>query len=344
MDSLFKAIAIFFAILFIGTTALALALYNVERSAFDSNLYIRALEEENIYQRLPELTAQSLALAAQRSQDDSVLSFFRNLSEEEWHTFVSNLFPPEILRSLAEDGVTQFIGYLNGERENVVLSLSGLKAHLSSPEGINAIFGMFKSQPDCSVEQVTAMALGQAELVLCNPPETILFIDVRPIYEAQIKVTVSSVIPEQLTLVSSGPEHIQRLRDLRFARAVVRLSPILPLLCLLMIALFAVRSFRDWLNWWGYPLLLAGLVSMSVSALSGLIAAGTFQLFIAPVFPDLIPQEIVNIFRDLTATIVYNAVRPTLFIAGIMAFFGLLMVGLAFLLRMRVQQGQQYVR
>jgi hypothetical protein len=111
-----------------------------------------------------------------------------------------------------------------------------------------------------------------------------------------------------------------------------------------MIALFAVRSFRDWLNWWGYPLLLAGLLSMSLSALSGLIAAGIFQLFIAPVFPVLIPQEIVSIFRDLTATIVHNAVRPALFIAGVMAFFGLMMVGLAFLLRLRVQQGQQYVR
>jgi len=284
-----------------------------------------------------------LAIAAQRSQDSSVLSFFRNLSEEEWRALVSNLFPPEVLRNLAEDAVAQFIGYLNGERENVVLSLAGLKSHLSSPEGINAIFSMLKSQPDCTVEQVTAMALGQVEMVLCNPPETILFVDVRPIYEAQIRAAVS-VIPEQLTFIPSGPERIQRLRDLRFARTVIRLSPILPLLSLLMIALFAVRSFRDWLNWWGYPLLLAGLVSMSLSALSGLIAAGTFQLFIAPALPDLIPQEIVSIFRDLTATIVRNAVQPTLLIAGSMAFFGFMMVVLAFLLRMRGQQSPQYVR
>jgi hypothetical protein len=344
MDSFLKAIAIFFVLLFIGTTVLALALYNVERSAFDAGLYIRALEEENIYQRLPELTAQSLALAAQRSQDGTLLALFRNLSDEEWRTFVSNLFPPEVLRNIAEDAVAQFIAYLNGERENVVLSLTGLKTHLGSSEGIDAIFGMLKSQPDCTVEQVTAMALGQVELVLCNPPETILFVDVHPIYEAQIKVAVSAVIPERLTLIPSGPEHTQRLQDLRFARAIVRLSPILPLLCLLMIALFAVRSFRDWLNWWGYPLLLAGLASMSLSALSGLIAAGTFQLFIAPALPDLIPQEIVSIFRDLTATIVRNAVQPTLLIAGIMAFFGFAMVLLAFLLRMRGQQSSQYLR
>ena len=343
METFQKTVAVFFAILFIGSTVLTLALYNVERSAFDAEFYIRALEEENVYQRLPELTAQSLALAAQRSQSGSMLSLFRNLSEDEWRNFVSNLFPPDILQGVAEDAVTQFIDYLNGERDSVILSLSGIKAYLGSQAGIDAIYGVLKTQPDCTVEQLTAMATGQADIVLCNPPETILFIDVRPIYEAQIKAAVS-VIPEQVTLISPGSDRTQQLQDLKFVRMVVRLSPILPMLCLLVMALFAVRSFWDWLNWWGYPLLLAGLISMSLSAVSGFIAAGIFQLFIAPVFPDLIPQEIVDIFRDLTATIVHNALQPTLLIAGIVAFFGFVMVLLAFLLRKRLRKDPQYVR
>lgn len=343
MESFFKTVAIFFAILFIGSTVLTLALYNVERSAFDAEFYIRALEEENVYQRLPELTAQSLALAAQRSQSGSILSLFQNLSEEEWRIFVSNLFPPEVLRTEAEGVVTQLMAYLNGERDSVTLSLTDIKAYLSSQAGIDAIFGMLKTQPDCTVEQLTAMATGQADIVLCNPPDTILFIDVRGIYDAQIRAAVS-VIPEQVTLISPGTDRTQRLQDLKFVRMVARLSPVLPLFCLLTVALFAVRSFGDWLNWWGYPLLLAGLLSMSISALSGFIAAGLFQLFIAPVFPGFIPREIVDIFRNLTATIVHNALRPTLLIAGIIAFFGFVMVLLAFLLRRRLQKGPQYVR
>jgi len=343
METLLKTIAVFFAILFIGSTTLALALYNVERSAFDAELYIHALEEENVYQRLPELTAQSLALAAQRSQGGSVLSLFRNLSEEEWRIFVSNLFPPDVLRVVAEDVVTQFMDYLNGERDRVILSLTGLKAYLGSQAGIDAIYGMLGTQPDCTVEQLTAMATGRADIVLCNPPETILFVDVRPIYEAQIKTAVS-VIPEQVMLISPNPDRTQQLRDLRFVRMVVRLSPVLPMLCLLMVALFAVRSFTDWLNWWGYPFLIAGMISLFLSALSGFIAAGTFQFFIAPVMPDLIPREIVIVFRDLTATIVRNAVAPTLLIAGSMVFIGFIMVVLAFLLRKRLRRSPQYVR
>ncbi len=343
METFLKTVAVFFAILFIGSTVLALALYNVERSAFDAEFYIRALEEENIYQRLPELTAQSLALAVQSSQGGSVLSIFRNFSEEEWRNFVSNLFPPDVLQAVAEDVVTQLMDYLNGERDSVILPLSGIKAYLGSQAGIDAIYGMLGTQPDCTVEQLTAMVTGQADIVLCNPPEAILFIDVRPIYEAQIGAAVS-VIPEQVMLISPGSDRTQQLQDLRFVRMVVRLSPILPMLCLLMVALFAVRSFADWLNWWGYPLLIAGLISLFLSAWSGFIAAGTFQLFIAPVFPDIIPPVIVNVFRDLTATIVRNAVQPSLLIAGVMAFFGFVMVVLALVLRSRLRKNPQYVR
>ena len=102
METFRKTVAVFLAILFIGTTALTLALYNVERSAFDTQLYIQAMDEENIYQRLPELTAQSLAVAAQRAGNNSLLSIFQNLSEDDWRRFVSGLIPPEVLRTLAD--------------------------------------------------------------------------------------------------------------------------------------------------------------------------------------------------------------------------------------------------
>jgi hypothetical protein len=80
------------------------------------------------------------------------------------------------------------------------------------------------------------------------------------------------------------------------------------------------------------------LFSMFLSALSGLIAAGTFQLFIAPVLPNAFPQDIVNVFRELTATIVRNAVQPTLLIAGGLTLIGLIMIAMTFLLRSRFQK------
>jgi len=83
----------------------------------------------------------------------------------------------------------------------------------------------------------------------------------------------------------------------------------------------------------GHPLLFAGLISMSLSALSRPLTAGIFQVFIAPALPEALPMEIVDVFKDLTATIVYNAVQPTLLVAGIMALIGLIMVAMAFCFR-----------
>jgi hypothetical protein len=48
-----------FVVLFVLSTATAFALVNVERSVFDARLYIQTLDEENVYQQLPELTAQA---------------------------------------------------------------------------------------------------------------------------------------------------------------------------------------------------------------------------------------------------------------------------------------------
>jgi hypothetical protein len=334
---LISVLAGLFAIIFVGSTALAFALYAMEQNVFNADLYIRALDEENVYQRLPELTAQALSMAAQRPERNGMLSLFKDLSDQEWQTLVTELFPPDVLRNIAADTITQIMAYLNGQSNQVVLSLVNLKAYLQSPEGINAVYGMLKAQPDCTVEQLTAMALNQQALTLCNPPEIFMFIDLRPIVETEIK-NAMALIPEQVILVSTDGSRVQTLRDLRALRLFMRLSPIVPLLCLLAITVLAVRSLNSWLTWWGYPLLAAGLVSMSLSVMSGPMASLMFRFFIVPALPEALPPDIISIFQDLTATIIRDAVRPILLAAGIMALIGLIMVAFTFLLRKRLQR------
>ena len=332
-----------FAALFVFTTALAFALYNVEQSAFDAELYKQALAEENIYQRLPELIARELTVAAQQPERSDMLVLFRNLSEDEWRTFITQLLPPTELRILAESGVTQIMAYINGESDSANLSLSSLKTHLASPDGVNAIYGVMKSQPDCSLEQITAMALGQVNPSLCNPPDTFLFVDLRPIIEAQIKAFVS-LVPEQVTIISPDDARPQELRDLRILRTVMRLSPLAPILCLLLITVLAVRSFRDWLVWLGYPLLLAGLVSMLLGGVSGWLASGLFRFAVSPRLPETLSADIVDVFSDLMASIVHNALSPVVLQAGVVALAGLVMVALAMLIRMLKTRSQNQVK
>jgi hypothetical protein len=321
-----------FVILFVVTTALTFALYSVEQSAFDAQLYNKALEEENIYQRLPDLIAQTLHVAVQNPDASISLALLRNFSEDEWRMYMIELLPPKELEILAEDTITQLIAYINGENDAVVLSLVSLKAHLSSPQGINAIYGILKAQPDCTAEQLTAMALGQQDMLLCNPPDTFLFFDLRPIIEAEIKAAVA-LVPQQATLIPANSSQPQEFQDLQNLRLVMRLSPLLPMLCLLMITILAVRSLSGWLNWWGFPLLAAGFISMSLSTISRPLAAVTFQVFISPVLPETLSLGFVNIFKDLTASIVYNAVQPTAKVAGFMALTGLVMIAIPFVIR-----------
>ena len=50
-----RLIATLFAILFVFTTILALLLTTFDRLMFNSTLFKKALAEQNIYQRLPEI-------------------------------------------------------------------------------------------------------------------------------------------------------------------------------------------------------------------------------------------------------------------------------------------------
>jgi hypothetical protein len=332
-----------FAVLFVITTPLAFALYSVEQSVFNAEFYTQALEEENMYQRLPELIADALASTAGNDDSNNPLTLLSNLSGEEWQQFMIALLPPDELRLLSEDTIVQLVAYLNGESDQVVFSLASLKAYLGSQEGVNAIYGMLKAQPDCTVEQLTAMAMGQQDLVLCNPPETFLLFDLRPIYEQEIRALVS-VIPDQMTILTAGADRAREIQNLKSLRTIMRLSPFLPIFCLLLITVFVVRSLRDWLNWWGYPLLFAGLISMSLTALSGPLAAFGFQIFVVPVLSNRLPADFLNVFKDLFAAIVHNALQPTLLVAGVLALVGLIMVALTFLFGKRLRSSQRYQR
>jgi hypothetical protein len=343
LKRLLEILAVIAAILFVASTPVAFTLYSLERNVFDADLYIQALDEENVYQQLPTLTAQTFAIAAQRTDNAGILSIFRNLSIEEWQAMVIQLLPPDVLRALTADAVTQIMAYLNGERADAVLSLALLKAQMQSPEGINAVYGMLEAQPDCTVEQLTAMALNQQALTLCDPPDTFLFLDLRPIVIAQIN-GLMSLIPEQVTIISAGssrPQYLQNLNDLRI---LMRLSPLFPILCLLIIPVLVVRSFPSWLNWWGYPLLFAGLISLFLSAISAPLSSLTFQLLFAPALPGVFPADLLEMFKGLTAAIVRNAIQPVLLVAGVMLLVGLVMVALGFLFRGRLRKEVVYYR
>ena len=338
---LLNILALITAVLFVASAPVTFTLYSLERNVFNPDLYIQAMDAENVYQQIPVLTAQALAAASQRPDNPGLLVIFQNLSIEEWQALVVKLLPPEVLRGLTIDAISQVMGYLNGDQAEAVLSLTSLKAHMQSQEGINAINELLDAQPDCTVDQLSAMVLNQQDLTLCNPPDSFLFLDLRPIVNGQIN-RLLSLIPEQVTLISANsvrPRYLQNLTDLR---VLMRLGPLLPILCLLIILVLVVRSVREWLNWWGYPLLFAGLLSLFVGAMSAPLSNFTFQLLFAPALPAAFSADLLRMFRDLTATIVRNAIQPIFLVAGVMLVVGLVMLAVGFLLRRRIRSTPMY--
>lgn len=336
-----EILAVLFALLFVISTPVVFTLYSLERTVFDANLYIQAMDEENVYQQLPVLTAQTLALASQQPNPSILMSIFRNLSIEQWQALIVQILPPDVLRVLTVDAVTQVMGYLNGDRTEAVLSLTILKTHMQSPEGINAINLLLESQPDCTVEQLTAMALNPQTLALCDPPDTFLLFDLRPIIAAQLSNLIS-LIPEQVTLIPAGSARPQYLIYLRDLRVLMRLSPLFPILCLAVIAVLVVRTFQSWLNWWGVPLLLAGILSLALTVISAPLASLIFQLLFLPALPAFFPPDMQEMFRGLTASIVRHALEPALPFAGGMILVGLAMAVLGFLLGRRIPTAPRY--
>src|SRR3990172_2852488 len=112
LKRLLEILATIVAILFIASTPVAFTLYSLEQNVFDANLYIRAMDEQNVYGQLPALTAQTLAVAAQRPDSTGILSIFRNLSAEQWQALIAQLLPPDVLRPLTVDAITQIMAYL----------------------------------------------------------------------------------------------------------------------------------------------------------------------------------------------------------------------------------------
>lgn len=335
MNALMRTIKRLFSItlvcLFVVITAFSFVIFNVEQSIFDPALYIQTFEKQGVYNRFPKLAVNMLYMEIQEADPEDPLALLSGFTEGELETFFGELFPPELLKPLVEDFLIQFLSYLDGDIDQVAVSLLSLKTHLQSPSGIETIYGILKTQPDCTLEQVVAMAAGYQEMQLCNPPETLLFLDLRTIFETEIAAIMEIIVPDQLEIIAPNSNSLQEVNDLKNFRMIIRLSPIIPMLCLLLITIMNIRSLNDWLNWWGYPLWIAGLLSIGLTIISGMISALVLENFVIPTLPPNISPDFIDLFESVVVTVAYDSVQPMAGVAAIITFLGMIMVITAYL-------------
>jgi hypothetical protein len=193
------------------------------------------------------------------------------------------------------------------------------------------VLQILRLQPACTTEQLTQMALGllSGEIALCNPPPEAIGL-LTPFLQTQLQ-TLTTVIPNEITLVPgslSGTQDDPRLR-LNTIRFAIRLTPFIPALLLLAITVFAVRSLTDWLTWWGWPFMFAGAGSVLIGLVGAPLVGWILQFLIQNQGTILIPSVFVASIAETTSAVARQMLVPVLIQGALLGFVGLGMVILA---------------
>ena len=333
MRELLKLLAALCSVLFIITSVSALFLFNIESRAFSSATYKQAFEEQRLYERMPALLASTLQGTI--SQNPNAYPFLKELTVEDWQVTITSLLPPEELRALADAALDSTFDYLNNKTDTVIISLMPVKARLVGESGVTVVQQFLQTQPDCTIEQLTQMALGLlgGDIALCNPPPEAMSL-VAPFLQSQLQ-TVTTAFPNEVILVAepeSGTPNDPRLR-LHMVRSAIRFSPFFALLLFLAIAIFAVTSIRALLIWWGWPLLITGVISAGIALVGSPIIGPLLQFLIETQGAAFLPPLLASTIAETASAVASQMLVPVVIQGCILAALGLLMLGIAFFIR-----------
>lgn len=328
-NGILKTLAAVGVILFVLTLGIALVFFNAEKRLFNAQLYLDALESQNLYERLPALAAESIAAAPASEDPDSPRTHLSMLPAENWETIFRALLPADVSQPMTRQAITSVFDYLNGKNESASLSLVDFKAHLTGPAGTEALLAILRTQPPCTFDQITQLTLGSlfgqsTEFILCNPSDELLSL-FQPILQGQLQA-IASTLPDSVDLTPNATTTEHPLDGLRRARAIMRFSPLLPLGLLLLITILAVRTLQDWLWWWGIPILVGGVIGIILAAAIHPIFQWAFITQIMPRIPEFLPDSFANTLRELIAAVLAGVAAPILFQSAMLMLLGIFMM------------------
>ena len=167
---------------------------------------------------------------------------------------------------------------------------------------------------------------------MCNPPEELLGL-VTPLIQSQIRVMLGA-FPDQVTIISgekSNTPDDPRLRLDRI-RAYMKISPVLPLMLLPVILIFAVRTLKDWLQWWGWPLLITGIICLTIALLGSPIVEWVIERVMQAQLSDLMPPVLLATLSQAAGEIARQILNPVAFQGFILSAAGFGMIVFAMIL------------
>jgi hypothetical protein len=326
MELIRKTIAALCSILLIISGLIALLAFNIEWYTFDSSVYKRAFEKQNLYARTPEILAT--ALFSTISANPTADPYLKELTLEDWTGTIASILPPDELKVLTNSALDSVFDYLNDRTDSAVITLLPIKARLTGPAGVELIQKILSAQPPCTAEQLLQIGKGllAGDIALCNPPPELAGL-MTPLIESQLQL-LSFSIPNEVTLVASvsGDSSADPRARLRQVRTLMTITPVFPLFFLFCLTIFGVRSLMDWLQWWGYPFGIIG----ALGSLIGLVGAPLLGFIVQSILEfyssGFLPPILFSALRETLSAVTGEILQPVLLEGLILASLGFGMV------------------
>ncbi|HCR71922.1 MAG TPA: hypothetical protein DIW23_10800 [Anaerolineae bacterium] len=326
-------IEISFSALFVLTAVFALIFFNFERKAFKAETYQKVFESQDFYNRIPTLLAETMILSS--SNAEQLPLTMQGMSGQAWEDFFRTLLPPESLKAVGDSVLNSVFSYLNQESDSVTISLQPIKTNMGTDLGTQAVLNLLKTQPACTLEQVTQMTfslLTSQEIAFCNPPDELVPL-LTPVIQIQLQ-TMALIIPNELTLVSAENTQTDPRQGIQITRILMRFSPLVPLGFLILLTIATASSLQNWLKWWGLSFLATGFVSIFI----GIIGAPIIGLILNWLIrraSSALPNIIASYAGELGSALAGSILLPILLQGVAILLFGAGMSTAWFLIRQR---------
>jgi hypothetical protein len=269
-----------------------------------------------------------------------LMPILEDFSPEQWEELINYLLPVGDLQRMTESGLDQVFAYVNGKTDIASVSLASLKKRLTGQSGDELILLLLQAQPACTAEELTQINSGNFEngggtAIYCAVPEEALPL-VMPAMRQRLE-KVASRIPDEVVLTKPGsatagtksPFGEDPLKSARTIRNWMQYIPLLPLTLLLLITVFSVRSFKGLLRALGIPLLIAGLLGLSIGFAAGPLLEGTWVQYAISRIAPMISGGISQLVHSLARSITHEMGKWLMMEAGIATMLGLAAIILA---------------
>ena len=253
----------------------------------------------------------------EEGEEEFLASITKNLTAKDWETFIIALIPPEELENISEETIDEIFEYLNGNTDTAKIPFIKFKERLLSDEGVDAVMALIEAQPDCTPSALLKIA--QQEVPVCKPPDIVLPA-LRPVVKMQLNVAVSAIPDQKIIMRSKNNESLIEAQSMR---ALMRLSPLVPMAFLFLLTILVVRSLYTWLRWWGIPFLVAGVMGIILSLITGPLVQALLSIPLVRGAPMEISGSVVQLVYDLANTIVHSLIENIVLYALIFALLGL---------------------